>query len=327
MIDRYLSLLDKMAIHPELRAWCETLRAEILTYFNAQRHGHFEEWLAILNQLPVVESESPVLTLPAPTVTALTPLTPEKRSELRETFLHFCPWRKGPFEIFDIYIDSEWRSDLKWRRVQEALGALDGVHLLDVGCGNGYYLWRALGDGAELAVGIDPYLLFVMQNHLIGHFMGSQANPVLPFGVESLPNNLEAFDVTLSMGVFYHRRSPFDHLLQLRSTLRPGGRLLLETLIIPGGEGEVLVPDQRYAKMNNVWFLPSIPELIRWLKRAGFINIEMSSCVATDSTEQRRTDWMTFESLADYLDPHDKSRTIEGYPAPTRALFCAERPT
>jgi tRNA (mo5U34)-methyltransferase len=46
----------------------------------------------------------------------------------------------------------------------------------------------------------------------------------------------------------------------------------------------------------------------------------------TSIEEQRSTDWMTFESLEDFLDPNDHSKTIEGHPAPTRAVFLAEAP-
>ena len=56
------------------------------------------------------------------------------------------------------------------------------------------------------------------------------------------------------MGVLYHRRSPIDHLLELKGCLQTGGELVLETLVIDGGLGEVLVPENRYAKMRNVWF-------------------------------------------------------------------------
>ena len=46
-------------------------------------------------------------------------------------------------------------------------------------------------------------------------------------------------------------------------------------------------------------------------------------CV-TSLDEQRRTDWMTSESLAEFLDPNDRSKTIEGYPAPLRAVLTAK---
>jgi len=41
----------------------------------------------------------------------------------------------------------------------------------------------------------------------------------------------------------------------------------------------------------------------------------------TTPDEQRTTDWMTFHSLKDFLDPDDPTRTIEGYPGPIRATL------
>jgi tRNA (mo5U34)-methyltransferase len=46
----------------------------------------------------------------------------------------------------------------------------------------------------------------------------------------------------------------------------------------------------------------------------------------TSIEEQRSTEWMKFESLKDFLDPEDPSKTVEGHPAPIRAVFVAEAP-
>jgi tRNA (mo5U34)-methyltransferase len=35
---------------------------------------------------------------------------------------------------------------------------------------------------------------------------------------------------------------------------------------------------------------------------------------------------MRFESLADFIDPNNGSKTIEGHPAPLRAIFTAIKP-
>jgi tRNA (mo5U34)-methyltransferase len=247
-----------------------------------------------------------------------------QRQGIRELLMQLHPWRKGPYEICGIHLDSEWRSDWKWARLQSRIQPLQDRLVLDVGCGNGYHGWRMLGEGARLVIGIDPTQLFVLQFEAIRHFLGAhQPLHVLPLGIQDLPPNLQVFDTVFSMGVFYHRRSPFDHLAELKSLLRKGGELVLETLVIEGRAGQVLVPEGRYAKMRNVWFIPTTQTLGSWLRRAGFGNVRLIDCSLTSMAEQRATEWMRFESLVDFLDPQDPTCTLEGYPAPRRAIFLA----
>ena len=196
--------------------------------------------------------------------------------------------------------------------------------VLDVGCGSGYHCWRMFGAGAKTVVGIDPLLLNVIQFQLIKALHGPAPVHVLPFGIEALPAGLKLFDTVFSMGVLYHRRSPIDHVLALKECLKPGGELVLETLIIDGKLGETLLPEDRYANMRNIWFIPSLATLESWLKRCGFDNIRVVDVTPTSGAEQRRTEWMPFHSLADFLDPHDATLTVEGLPAPKRAIVVAD---
>jgi tRNA (mo5U34)-methyltransferase len=223
-----------------------------------------------------------------------------------------------------VEIDTEWRSDWKWDRLRKEITSLKDRTVLDIGCGNGYYLWRMLGEGAKLAVGVDPFLLFVMQFWATKHFTPNNLPAwVLPMGWEDLPPELPYFDTVFSMGVLYHRRIPHQFLEQLQNYAKPGGELVLETLVIEGGEGDVLVPEGRYAKMRNVWYIPSVPTLEAALRNAGWQNVRCIDVTTTTNEEQRSTEWMTFESLKDFLDPNDHSKTIEGYPAPRRAILLA----
>jgi tRNA (mo5U34)-methyltransferase len=183
-----------------------------------------------------------------------------------------------------------------------------------------------VGEGAQMVMGIDPTLVFSMQYQFMQHFIQSEKHFVLPIGIEHMPEKLHLFDTVFSMGVLYHRRSPLNHLMELRQCLRPGGELVLETLIIDGQEGMSLMPEERYAKMRNVWFIPSIPTMLLWLRKCGYKNVRCVDENLTSLQEQRATEWMTFESLADFLDPQDMHKTIEGYPAPKRAVFIADAP-
>ena len=245
--------------------------------------------------------------------------------QLHKALMGLSPWRKGPFDVFGVHIDTEWRSDWKWSRVSPHLD-LKGKRVLDVGCGNGYYQWRMLGAGADSVIGVDPNWLFFCQFQAIQRYLPDLPAWHLPFALEDLPANLEGFDTVFSMGVLYHRRSPIDHLLALKDCLVKGGELVLETLVVEGDVQQVLVPEDRYAQMRNVWFLPSVPALELWLRRAGFVDVRCVDVSITTVEEQRGTDWMRFQSLSDYLDPADHSRTVEGLPAPMRAVIVARKP-
>jgi tRNA (mo5U34)-methyltransferase len=306
--------------------WVELLLPRIEARFQEGRHGDWPAWMQLLGELPKVVPTRLDFAQNAVRIEGDTDCDGATRRSIETALRRLHPWRKGPYDIHGIFIDAEWRSDLKWRRLEGAIAPLAGRRVLDVGCGNGYHAWRMLGAGAKSVIGIDPTLLSVVQFLAVRHFAGDWPVAVLPLGIEDVPAETRAFDTVFSMGVLYHRRSPFDHLVELKGCLRPGGELVLETLVVEGEAGRVLVPEGRYAQMRNVWFVPSPPTLSSWLTRAGFRQARLIDVSPTTTQEQRSTGWMRFQSLADFLDPEDPSRTIEGHPAPRRAIFLAEAP-
>jgi len=307
-----------------MAAWADILPQQIERALGADRHGDLGRWQHLLQGLPRIQTTAVDLQADTLRIGLADEIDDALRRDIHRTLRALQPWRKGPYEIFAIPIDTEWRSDWKWRRLQDHIRPLVGRKVLDVGCGNGYHAWRMSGEGAELVIGIDPSLLFLAQFNAVRHFM-AEAPEVhfLPLGIEAVPEKLAAFDTVFSMGILYHRRSPMDHLVDLKSCLRPGGELVLETLVVEGDENTVLVPEGRYAKMRNVWFIPSPAALNGWLRRCGFKDVRVVDVAPTSIREQRRTDWMAFESLADFLDPENSRLTVEGYPAPTRAVVLA----
>jgi tRNA (mo5U34)-methyltransferase len=324
MID-YQPLIDRWR-GSALEVWATALPEQIARGLSLQRYGDLPRWLRALEALPELQAEQVILDGPRVGARCAKPLGEAAARQLREALQALHPWRKGPFEVFGVHIDTEWRSDLKWQRVQDRIDPLPGRRVLDVGCGSGYHCWRMRGDGASEVIGIDPTPLFVVQFWALQTYLRQDGIWVLPMGIEHVPPGLQAFDTVFSMGVLYHRRSPLDHLLELKGCLRPGGQLVLETLVIEGGPGATLVPGDRYARMGNVWFLPSPDTLLGWLAKLGFRDASLLDVTVTTGEEQRRTEWMRFHSLADFLDPQDSSKTVEGYPAPRRAVVTARAP-
>ena len=319
--DRIFDSLDRAG----LDSWRASLAPLLRDRFADSAHGDISKWRAVIDKLPDITEATAILNAPA--VTAASPsVSPALRDEIRDLLLQLRPWRKGPFIIHGIDIDAEWRSDLKWDRLKNEITPLNRRRILDVGCGNGYYALRMMGEGAQTVVGIDPTLLFVFQFLALNHFLAVPSVNVLPLRLHELPGAQKFFDTTFSMGVLYHQREPLEHLAQLLSTLRPGGELVLETLILPGTEPLVLEPEDRYARMRNVWHLPTATALEDWLRQAGFGDIRLVAVTATTIDEQRSTEWMPFESLAEALAPGDSCRTVEGLPAPTRALVICKSP-
>ncbi|MBK1646019.1 tRNA 5-methoxyuridine(34)/uridine 5-oxyacetic acid(34) synthase CmoB [Thiocapsa imhoffii] len=316
-----------------LARWRGVLADGIRTRLDTRRHGDLPHWESALAALPSPPRGQLCLAEDCVGIAGPVALPEPVLEDLVKQLMALHPWRKGPFCVHGLRIDAEWRSDLKWRRLKDAITPLAGRLVLDVGCGNGYYAWRMLGQGARLVIGVDPSLLCVAQWLAIDHFLGRDAMAVLPLGIEDLMALADAhlddpgvFDTVFSMGVLAHRRAPLDHLRDLRRLLRPGGELVLETLVLAHQTDQVLVPTGRYAAMRNVWSIPTVGVLVGWLRGCGLTEVRVVDVSPTTPDEQRATPWMRFQSLVDQLDPLEPQRTREGYPAPVRAILIAYRP-
>jgi tRNA (mo5U34)-methyltransferase len=278
---------------------------------------------AILDTLPLVTPAHVILDQDRVRIGDQGALSANATERLLTAAQALIPWRKGPFDLFGQALDCEWASNLKWDRLKDHIQPLTGRRILDIGSSNGYYLWRMAAAGPRLALGIEPYLTFFAQYLLLQHFIRHPRVFCLPLKLDQLPEMATSFDTLFCMGILYHSRDPLGMLAHMRRLLCRGGELILETLVIEPPEDHCLCPQERYAKMANVWFIPSIKVLTHWLARTGFGCIRCIDATATTPAEQRRTRWMPFESLSDFLDPADPGKTVEGHPAPLRAVLLA----
>jgi len=236
----------------------------------------------------------------------------------------FMPWRKGPFEVFGIEIDAEWRSERKWNRVLPELPDLRGKVIADIGCNNGYYMFRMAHHEPELVIGFEPYLQHYFTFKTLNGFAGCENVFCELLGVEHIGLFKNSFDVVFLMGILYHRSSPIEVLREIRTAMKPGGTLIVESQGIPGDEPWALFPEHRYAKVPGTYFVPTGACLANWLSRAGYAGVKIFFSHPMSGTEQRRTEWMVFESYDDFVDKSDPSLTVEGYPAPIRIFARAD---
>jgi tRNA (mo5U34)-methyltransferase len=288
-----------------------------------------EHYQQLLSKLPEItaQTDNCSYSLPEVTVGREQELTLQQHSQLKDTLTKLIPWRKGPFSIMGHMIDAEWRSDQKWDRIKDAIGDLRGKTVLDIGCGNGYFMFRMLEKNPALVLGIDPVWHCHAQFHLVNHFAPDNQLHHHMLGIDHLPHFNQMFDTILSMGIVYHHRHPIMQLMDIYQALKPGGELVLESIGIPGEESNALFPPDRYAKMGNVWFIPTASCMVNWLKRSKFKQVEIISDTLLTPKEQRLTKWCPppHQSLTDFLDPDDPNKTIEGHPAPRRFAIFAKK--
>ena len=250
-------------------------------------------------------------------------LSDEEYEIIVQTAKKLIPWRKGPFKIFDLEIDSEWQSNIKYNLIRPYFNLKDKI-VADIGCNNGYYMFRMLEDCPKRLIGFDPSPLTLHQFEFINHFVKSDIIYEM-LGVEHLEFYNHKFDFIFMLGVLYHRPDPVGTLKSLARGLNSKGEILIDTFMIDGYDEICLTPNKRYSKIPNIYFIPTIPALKNWLERAGFENIEVLATTITTPQEQRKTTWSFDESLEDFLDPNDSSKTVEGYPAPKRVYVKARK--
>ena len=313
--------------HPEfiLEHWYEDLKTLVKGKREFLDHGkgNFLKFKTVLETIPDITPSKIILTGQTIVVGDETDISLDEKKILHKKLAQVCPWRKGPFALLGVDIDTEWQSWMKWDRLLPHLPRLTGRRILDIGSSNGYYMFRMARENPLFVLGLEPQSSFYYQYLIIQKFLHQENVFCLPIPHDQLPKMDQYFDLVFCMGVLYHRKSPIEMLKDIHDSLRTGGEIVLENLVIDSKTNICLFPRNRYAKMRNVFFIPDLLTMESWLERAGFDHIRCVDVTKTTSEEQRKTEWIQTESLKDFLDPKDPGKTVEGYPAPVRAIFIA----
>lgn len=244
----------------------------------------------------------------------------QAKDEILAIVKELKPWRKGPFKIDNLFIDTEWQSFIKFNILKPFMGEISQKCVADIGCNNGYYMFKMLEFNPVKLIGFDPSIKYRLQFELINTLAKTPIKYEL-LGVEDLPNYGLKFDVIFCLGVIYHRSDPIKMLKDLKAGLNKNGVVFLDTMYIEDEREIALVPNKTYSKIPNIYFVPSISALKNWCERAGFKEFEVLATKKTDENEQRKTEWIDSFSLENFLDPKDKNLTIEGYEAPKRVYI------
>ncbi len=281
----------------------------------------------LLSQLPNIQNVHTDFSKKIIQIGKKTQLTIDHKDKLLKVMNQLIPWRKGPFNLFGIDLDGEWNSHLKWARIHRHIDNINDKIVLDIGCNNGYFMFKMAKMLPALVMGIDPMPRCQMQFNLLNHYCQASNLKYELFGIEQLKYFKNFFHTIFSMGIIYHHKNPIQQLIEINDALRPSGQLILETIGIPGTKPYALFPEDRYAKMRNIWFLPTESCLVNWAHKAKFTDIKIISRSKTTAKEQRQTKWCPapYQSLDNFLDPNNKNKTTEGFPAPRRFCIIARK--
>ena len=316
LFDLYKEEFNAKAISPKRTELLDALKRPFWQEFNAGLEK-LPDYIQLRKRNPNYQSEIQQGIL---TFGTHSDLTKDEHEILLPLLKHLVPWRKGPISFFGHSIDTEWRSDWKWERMAPGIPNMRGMRVADIGCNNGYYMYHMLKDQPRFVWGLDPSEKYFQAFKMMQKFAAPNTLDMDMLGVEELFAFPNFFDIVFCLGVIYHRKDPIGMLQDVHQTLRKGGQAIIESISMPGNGPYALSPPARYSKMRNVFFFPTSECLVAWMQKAGFKEVKIISHSITTTDEQKRSDWMPFESLEQYLDPEDHSKTLEGYPAPERTV-------
>jgi tRNA (cmo5U34)-methyltransferase len=236
------------------------------------RYDYLNDFCSTLLSLPALSTETNNLHIRIGDVIEIgkkADITIEQYEKIFHCVKELKPWKKGPFQIFDIYIDSEWRSDFKWNRIESSLLCdphtqqvipIESNHniknskrnlnshnefnrislcdkvIADVGCANGYFMYRMLSHNPKLVLGIDPNIKSFLEFQFFQKFTNFSNLKFEILQIEHLDLLPNFFDVIFCLGVLYHVSDPIAMLKKLFISMKTGSELIVDCQGIASSE-------------------------------------------------------------------------------------------
>ena len=297
----------------------------VLKKLSIYNNQHYSKSLNLINQISKEDYE---LDLSSNDLISINSKVIDKKEDkfqeelIEKVIESLMPWRKGPYNILGNFIDSEWNSSLKWKRIKPYLSSIKNQNICDLGCNNGYFMFKMLKENPNLILGLDPTIRYYLQFIFLSKNLDYKNLFFELMGFKELHFFKGIFDLVLCLGILYHHQDPIYILKEIHQSLKKNGKVIIDCQGIKGEKDIALFPKRTYAAKKGFWFLPTLNCLKNWIKRSGFQDYEVIFCEKLDwNKEQRKSQHSPFNSLKEGL--LNEEATIEGYSVPVRFYLIA----
>ncbi|MBI5929661.1 MAG: methyltransferase domain-containing protein [Chloroflexi bacterium] len=185
-----------------------------------------------------------------------------------------------------------------------------GMRVLDIGCRDGYFMFEMERRGAEV-IGIDYALPTTTGFSIASKILDSKTT----FRVENVydlaPEKLGLFDLVLFLGVLYHLRHPLLALDKIRTVIKPGALMFVETHLI---DNYFQLKDGSFVSMGNLSMQLTETPIMQFYARDRLAGDATNKFAPNMAALRAMTEEAEFEILGDYIygtRGYVKARAIE----------------
>lgn len=158
-------------------------------------------------------------------------------------------------EYLDRLDDPERDQYQKPAQVVDALGLTPGMHVADLGAGSGYFTRRfveAVGEtGKVYVIDVEPEALKYVEHRLVQMHRPFKAEFIL-----ARPDNpkipVESVDLIFICNTYHHLEDRTEYFRNLKSSLRPGGRIAIVDFYHDDRSGELGFPKRHLVAKEKV---------------------------------------------------------------------------